>query len=101
MKGKAQVLNARVIEEPGEASDADTSAVPDEEMRKPPPLLARDELREVALDLDRIFLTRQTESLRQPADMRVDDDALRVPAFGRDDVGRLARHARQPQQRVE
>ena len=41
-------------------------------------------------------LTREPEALRQPPDVRVHDDALRMPEFGGDDVGRLPRDARQP-----
>src|SRR4051812_34114255 len=33
--------------------------------------------------------------------MRVDDDPLRVAELGRDDIGRLPRHPRQPQQLVD
>ena len=57
---------------------------------------ARDELHEVALDLHRILLLRQPEPLREPAHVRVDDDALRVAELGRDDVRSLARDAGEP-----
>ena len=80
---------------------ADAAAVPDQQVREASPVVARHELHQVALDLHRILLPREAEPLRQPADVRVDDDALRVAALGRDDVRRLARDARQPQQRVE
>ena len=61
---------------------------------KPAPVGARDELDEVALDLDRILLPRQPEPLREAAHVRVDDDALRVAELGRDDVRGLPRDAR-------
>ena len=67
------------------------------EMREAVPIGARDDLDEVALDLDRILLPGQPEPLREPAHVRVDDDALRVAELGRDDVRRLARDAGQPQ----
>jgi hypothetical protein len=52
---------------------------------------------EVALDLHRVVLPRQAEPLREPADVRVDDDPLRLAELGGDDVRRLARDARQAQ----
>ena len=80
------------------AGVADAPPVPDQEMRKPVPVGARHDLDEVALDLDRIVLPRQPEPLRDPPHVGVDDDPLRLPELGSDDVGRLARHAGQPQQ---
>ena len=46
-------------------------------------------------------MLREPEALRQPADVRVDDDPLRLPAFGRDDVRGLSAHARQANQVLE
>src|SRR5215208_298908 len=66
--------------------NADPPPVPDEQVRKPRPVLAWDELHEIALDLDGILLLRQPEPLREPAHVRVDDDPLRVSAFGGHDV---------------
>ena len=68
---------------------------------KRPQSLARHELHQVALDLHRVLLPRQPEPLREPAHVRVDDDALRVAELGGDDVRRLARHAGQPHELVD
>ena len=57
---------------------ADPPAVPDQQVREPVPVGARDDPLQVALDLDGILLARQPESLREPAHVRVDDDPLRV-----------------------
>jgi len=75
--------------------------VPDQQVREDSPVLARDDALEVALDLYRIVQTRQPQSLRQPADVRVDDDALGLAELGGDDVRGLARDARQPRQLLE
>ena len=64
-------------------------------MREARPVLARHELHEVALDLHRVLLLRQPEPLRQPPHVRVDDDPLRGPELGGDDVRGLARDAGQ------
>ena len=79
----------------GRARVADAAAVPDQQVREAGPVGARHEPDEVALDLDRILLPRQPEPLREAADVRVDDDPLRLAELGRDDVRRLARDARQ------
>ena len=62
-------------------------------MRKARPVGPRDDALQVALDLHRIVLPRQPEALREPAHVRIDDDPLRAPELGGDDVGRLARDA--------
>ena len=51
---------------------------------------------QVALDLHRVVVSRQAEPLREPPHVRVDDDPLRVPELGGDDVGGLARDPGQP-----
>jgi len=63
-------------------------------VREDAPVLARHEALEVALDLHRVVLTRQPQTLRQPADVRVDDDALGLAELGGDDVRGLAGDAR-------
>ena len=63
--------------------------------------LPRDDAHEVALDLHRVLLLREAETLREPANVRVDDDALRRSALGRDDVRRLAPDAGQPHEVVQ
>ena len=72
--------------------------MPDQQVRKARPVRARNELDEIALDLHRILLAREPEPLGQSPDVRVDDDPLRVPELGRDDVRRLPRDAGEPQQ---
>jgi hypothetical protein len=68
--------------------------VPDEEVREDAPVLAGDEALEVALDPHWVVLLREAEALREPPHVRVDDDSLRLPQFGRDDVRGLARDPR-------
>src|SRR5581483_11308346 len=80
---------------------AHPAPVPDHQMREASPVGARHEPDEIALDLDRILLLRQPEPLREPAHMRVDDDPLRLPELGRDDVRRLAGNTRQADQLLE
>jgi hypothetical protein len=60
------------------ARDADAPAVPDEQVRENAPVLERHEALQVALDLDRVFLPREAEPLREAPHVRIDDDALRV-----------------------
>src|SRR5207237_2043324 len=69
--------------------DADSAAVPDEEMREPAPLPPRHDLHQIALDLHGILLAREAEALREPADVRVDDDSLWLAQLGGDDVRSL------------
>src|SRR6187200_2022311 len=45
------------------AREADAAAVPDQEVRKDAPALARDDLHQVALDLDRILAPGEAEPL--------------------------------------
>src|SRR5438552_7172173 len=65
------------------------------------PVGTRHEPLEVALDLDRIFLPRQPEPLREPAHVRIDHDPLRVAQLGGDDVRGLAGDAGQPDEFLE
>src|SRR5262249_22763664 len=83
------------------AGIADAAPVPDEQMRKPCPVGPRHHPLEIAFDLHRILLTREAETLREATHMRVDDDPLSVPELGGDDVRRLARDPRQPQELLE
>jgi hypothetical protein len=64
--------------------------VPDEQVRKDAPVLARNEALQVALDLDRVVLSCQAEPLGETAHVGVDDDALGVTELRRDHVRRLA-----------
>ena len=70
-------------------------------MREARPIGARHDLLEVAFDPHRVLLTGQAEPLREPPDVRVDDDALRVPELRRDDVRGLARDAGEANQLLE
>src|SRR5207248_11727554 len=47
------------------------------------------------------LLLREAEPLREAAHVSVDDDALRIPELGRDDVRGLARDAGQADQLVD
>jgi hypothetical protein len=53
-----------------------------EEMREVRPLLPRDELHQIGLDLDRILVARKAEALRKAAHMRIDDDPLWLAQLG-------------------
>src|SRR6266508_2534115 len=75
---------------PWQAGDADAPAVPDQQVRKAAPVLARDEANEVPLDLHRIFVAREAEALRETANVSVDNDPLSLAELGGDDVGGLA-----------
>ena len=75
--------------------------MPDQQVREAPPVLARNEPHQVAFDLDRILLARESEPLREAAHVRVDDDPLRVAELRRDDVRGLARGPGQPHQLVD
>src|SRR5437870_357627 len=70
-------------------------------MREETPFLTRDEPHQVALDLDWIVVLRQAESLREPPDVRIDDDALRIAELRGDDVRRLARNSGQTDEVLE
>src|SRR5205814_4149325 len=80
---------------------ADPPPVPDQKVREAGPVLARHDLHQVALDLDRILLLREPEPLREPAHVRVHHDALGVPALRGDDVRGLACYTGEPQQVLE
>ena len=75
--------------------------MPDEQVREPRPVGTRDDALEITLDLHRILVPRQAEALREPSDVRVHHDALRVTELGCHDVGRLARDAGKPQEVLE
>ena len=72
--------------------------MPDEEVREAPPVGARHEPHEIPFDLHGILLPREPEPLRETADVRVDDDSLRLAELRRDHIRRLPRHAGQPDQ---
>src|SRR6266508_4085307 len=98
--GRAQVAYHAVLAA-RRTREAHPPPVPDEEMREPPPVGARDEPLEVPLDLDGIVLAREAKPLREPAHVRVDDDPLRLSELRGDDVRRLPRNARQADELLE
>ena len=100
LRCRAQILEHALLAARS-ARVADAAAVPDEEVREARPVRARHDALEVALDLHRIVVSRQPEPLREPAHVRVDDDALRVPELGGDDVRGLARDAGKPHEILE
>src|SRR5207237_6630594 len=85
----------------GQPRETYASTVPDRQVGEQAPVLTGDEPHEVALDLHRILLLREAEPLREAAHVSVDDDALRIPELGRDDVRGLARDAGQADQLVD
>ena len=75
---------------------AHAAAVPDQSVREDRPLLARQQLHQILLDLHRLGLAGQPEPLRQPRDVRIDHDALVLAERGAEhDVRGLARDAGQ------
>src|SRR3989475_10827273 len=73
--------------------DAHAPSVQDQRVREPRPLVARHERHQVALDLDRVFLFRQTEQRRESLHVGVDHDAFILPEPGAEyDVRGLAAH---------
>ncbi len=70
-------------------------------MREEAPAFARNEPHEVALDLDRILGAREPESLREPPNVGIDDDPLRVAELRRDDVSGLSRDTRKAYELVQ
>jgi hypothetical protein len=76
---------------------ADATAVPDQKVREPAPVGARDDALQVTLDLDRIFVAGQAEPLRQTANMCIHHNSLRAAELRGDHVRRLARDAGKPQ----
>ena len=69
---------------------APTTSVPDHPMRHLRPVLAREYLHEIALDLHRVGLRRPPEAPGQPTQVGVDGDAGNTEGVPQHDVGRLA-----------
>jgi hypothetical protein len=59
-------------------------------VREQPPVGARHDPLEIALDLHRVVVAGEAEALRKAADVRVDHDPLWLAELGCDDVGGLA-----------
>ena len=70
-------------------------------MTKARALAFRNKEQQVRLDLVRVGLTRQTQSLRQTQDVGVDSDRLPAESIAEQNVGGLPPHARQGQEIVE
>src|SRR2546428_2215123 len=64
------------------AGVADPAAMEDQAVRDTDPAVARDEGHQVALDLDRVVVLRQTQAPREPPDMGVHGDSLRQTVGG-------------------
>src|SRR6266571_3580655 len=62
--------------------DADAAPMQDEGVREPGPLVARHQRHQVALDLLRCFLFRETEQRRQALHVRVHHDPFTLPEPG-------------------
>ena len=67
--------------------------MPDEKVREASPVGTRHDPLQVTLDLHRILLAGEPETLREAPDVRVDDDPLCVTELGCDDVRGLASDA--------
>jgi len=67
-------------------------------MREAGPVRARDDLLQIPFDLHRVFLAGQAQTLGKAADVRVDDDALRMSELGGDDVCGLAGDTRESEE---
>ena len=97
---RAQILEDALLAQRS-ARITNATTVPDEEMREPRPVRTRHDTLQIALDLHRIVVSREAESLREPAYMRVDDDSLRVPKLRGDDVRGLAGDTGKPDEILE
>jgi len=75
--------------------------VPDEKVREASPVRARDDSLQVALDLHRVFLAGQTQALGESANVRIDDDPLRMSELGRDDIRGLSGDTRESEEILE
>src|SRR5215212_1894028 len=75
---------------------ARSAPVEDQEVGEDGPLLFWHDLHEVLLDLHGVLTLREAQSVRDAADVGVDDDALvRAEGVAEDDIGRLAADAGQ------
>lgn len=82
------------------AGKADLPAVGDHAVRKVDPFPLGQQPHQVLFDLDRVGVPGETQPLAQACDMSIDDHAGRNAKGGaQDDVGGLATHARQLDQR--
>src|SRR2546423_11384578 len=79
----------------------DLPAVLDQQVREHGPAFARKEGKERLLDLHGVRLVGEGESVAEPRDVRVDDDAVVPPAsVAENDVGGLAPYAGQNDERL-
>src|SRR5260221_12784413 len=73
---------------------ATTAAVPNQPMTKIRPIVPRNELHKLTLNLLRILLTSQTESLGQASDVRIDyNSGVDVKSNTQNDVRRFSSHS--------
>src|SRR5579862_8605933 len=78
----------------------DLAAVMDQPMMGVGPIVFRNHPHRLSLGLRWCARTGQTESIRNPKDMRVDRDRRRLKCDGEDDVRRLASDTREREQFV-
>jgi hypothetical protein len=81
--------------------EANTPAVVLEEMAEPYALLFRHQRREIELDLVRIRVLCECESLRETHDMGVDADGLLPESVAEDDIGCFPSHTGKREQIVQ
>src|SRR5579863_1090160 len=81
------------------ACDAQFPSMPDKLVSEQDPLVARNHLHQVLLDLRRIRILSKFETARNPSHVRVHDDAISlVKPTSQYDIRRLARHSGQSEQ---
>jgi len=68
--------------------------MPDEKVREMGPFLFWYDLDEIELNLDRIVVPRQTDSLTHPMDMGIDNNARYSICISQDDISCLPSHTR-------
>src|SRR5690606_31173662 len=82
----------------GPPGRADASAVEDQSVVEEHPLLGRERLLQVKLDLVRVRVARERQAPGDPTHVRVHRDRLAPERVGQHHVGRLAAHAREGRQ---
>lgn len=74
--------------------------MPDQPMAEVGPIPAGDQFDQVLLDLHGILLFRQSETLAQPGDMRVDHHSfVYTESVSQHDIGSFPSHTRQSRER--
>src|SRR5690606_11533340 len=85
----------------GFARVADPPSVPDHPLREHRPVLAREQLADRVLDLDRVLLRGPAPAADEAPEVRVDRDAGKTEGLAEHDVGRLPADAGQLDELVE